>query len=75
MRVGLDQCRDLGYHAAVVLGHPDYYPRFGFAPASRYRLRSEYDVPDEVFLALELQPGALATCAGTVRYQQEFNDV
>jgi putative acetyltransferase len=58
-----------------VLGHPDYYLRFGFVPASRYGIRSEYDVPDEVFMAMELQEGTLTNCAGTVKYQPEFNDV
>jgi putative acetyltransferase len=75
VKTGLAECRVLGYDAVVVLGHPDYYPRFGFAPASRFGLRCEYDVPDEVFMALELRPGALAECAGLVRYQAEFNEV
>lgn len=75
VKAGLDECRRSGHQIAVVLGHPNYYPRFGFAPASRYGIRSEYDVPDEVFMAIELQEGALAACAGTVKYQPEFNDV
>ena len=53
-------------------GHPEYYPRFGFAPASRFGLRSEYDVPDEVFMARELREGGLAGCSGTVAYEPEF---
>ncbi|HJQ26168.1 MAG TPA: N-acetyltransferase [Blastocatellia bacterium] len=75
VRAGLDECRRLGHRAAVVLGHANYYPRFGFVPASRYHIGSEYDVPDEVFMAMELQPGALADCAGIARYQPEFNEV
>jgi len=75
VRAGLDECRRRGHRAAVVLGHANYYPRFGFVPASRFHIRSEYDVPDEVFLALELQPGALDACAGTASYQPEFNEV
>jgi putative acetyltransferase len=75
VNAGLDECRRAGQRIVVVLGHPRYYPRFGFAPASRYGIRSEYDVPDEVFMAIELQPGALTGCAGTVKYQPEFNDV
>ncbi len=55
-----------------IVGHPDYYPRFGFAPASRFGLRSEYDVPDEVFMALALREGGLAGCSGTVAYEPEF---
>lgn len=75
VRAGLDECRRLGHQAVIVLGHANYYPRFGFLPASRYHIRSEYDVPDEVFMAMELQPGALAGCAGTARYQPAFNEV
>jgi Predicted acetyltransferase len=75
VKAGLDECRRSGHQIVVVLGHPEYYPRFGFAPASRYGIRSEYDVPDEVFMAMELQDGALIACAGTVKYQPEFNDV
>lgn len=56
-----------------MLGHPDYYPRFGFRPASRLGLRSVYDVPDEVFMALELAPGALSGCHGLVRYHEIFS--
>ena len=75
VKAGLDECRRQGHAAAVVLGHPGFYPRFGFAPASRFGVRSEYDVADEVFMAIELQPGALAGRGGLVRYQPEFNDV
>lgn len=72
---GIDACRNAGYAAMVVLGHPEYYPRFGFVPASRFGIKSEYDVRDEVFLAMELQPGALANCAGVAKYQPEFSAV
>lgn len=74
-KTGLAECRVLGYDAVVVLGHPRYYPRFGFVPASRFGLSCEYQVPDEHFLALELCVGALAECTGLVRYQPEFNEV
>ncbi len=72
---GLDRCRGAGHRFAVVLGHPAYYPRFGFVPASRFRLRCEYDVADEVFMSMELRDGALGNCAGVVKYQAEFNEV
>lgn len=73
VRAGLAACD--GFSAVVVLGHPGYYPRFGFAPAVRFGLRSEYDVPDEVFMALELIPGALRDAAGTIRYHEAFGSV
>ena len=56
-----------------MLGHAEFYPRFGFAPASR--LGSEYDVPDEVFMALELQAGVLNGKAGTIRYHAAFANI
>ena len=49
------ECRRQGSVAVVVLGHAGYYPRFGFAAASRFGIASEYDVPDDVFMALELR--------------------
>lgn len=75
VQAGLAECKQLGFSAVVVLGHPDYYPRFGFTPAVRYGLRSKYDVPDEVFMALELVPGALREATGTIKYHPAFSSV
>lgn len=72
---GLTACRQAGYGGVVVLGHPGYYPRFGFLPASTFRLICAYPVPDEVFMALELHPGALQGCHGLVRYHPAFDQV
>lgn len=74
-RAGLAACRDLGQEIVVVLGHPDFYPRFGFAPARARGLYSEYDVPDDVFMVVELREGALAGRSGLVRYRPEFSAV
>jgi putative acetyltransferase len=75
-RAGIMACRDLGYGAMVVLGHAKYYPRFGFIPASRFGLRSEYDVPDDAFMAMELEPGALQGLGpGTIRYHPAFGSI
>jgi putative acetyltransferase len=73
VRAGLAACREAGVDAVVVLGHPDFYPRFGFRPASTFGLRCEYEVPDEVYMALELAPGSLSSCAGVVRYHAAFS--
>lgn len=70
---GLQRCRQLGAPYVVVLGHPEYYPRFGFVPASRFGIRSEFDVREEAFMVLELEPNALANFAGIAKYQPEFN--
>ena len=71
VHAGLDECRMKGAAAVVVLGHPKYYPRFGFRPASSFGITGEYDVPDDVFMALELMPGVLAG-KGTIRYHPAF---
>ena len=71
-RAGLDACRAAGAPFAVVLGHPSYYPRFGFAPAARFGLRFGDSPASDAFMALELAPGALAGVTGRVRYAPEF---
>ena len=75
VQAGLEQCTQLGFVAVVVLGHPEYYPRFGFSPASQFGIESEYDVPDEVFMAMELRPEALSGKTGGVRYHSAFSNV
>ena len=75
VREGLQECQRMGHDIVVVLGHPNYYPRFGFTPACLKGLRSEYDVPDEVFMVLELNEGALAGRQGVVKYNSEFSRV
>jgi putative acetyltransferase len=72
---GLVECRNAGYDCVVVLGHAAYYPRFGFVPASRYGLKSEYEVPDEAFMIWAIDERVLRDRAGLVRYQPEFRDV
>ncbi|MBT8078355.1 MAG: N-acetyltransferase [Gammaproteobacteria bacterium] len=72
---GLAACREASAVAVVVLGHPAYYPRFGFTPASGFGLACDYDVPDEAFMAIELQPGSLAACSGTLHYHPTFAGV
>jgi putative acetyltransferase len=72
VREGLDALRRAGHGAVIVLGHAEYYPRFGFERASRFGLRWENDGPDDVFMAIELRPGALAGRGGVVRYHPAF---
>ena len=57
----------------AVLGHPHYYPRFGFQPASLWKLRCEWEVPDEAFMVLPLNREALAGIEGVVRYRPQFH--
>ena len=71
---GFEHLRLLGMSAVVVIGHPSYYPRFGFSPGSVFGLKSEYNVPDDVFMACDLDPGALAGVTGTVSYHPVFRE-
>jgi putative acetyltransferase len=75
VREGLVGCARQGHLVVVVLGHPHYYPRFGFVPAVPKGLRCEYPVPDEVFMVAELVPGALKGRSGLVTYRREFAEV
>jgi len=75
VRYGLEQCRRLGHKIVVVIGHPDYYPRFGFSSARAEGLEVPFPVPDEAFMALELVPGALSGISGMVRYSPAFDEV
>lgn len=72
---GLRRCGKLGYGAAVLLGHPSYYPRFGFLPAHRFGLRCEFPPPPEAFMAIELAPGGLEGEPAMVRYHPAFAGV
>ena len=75
VRVGLEECRRLSHEIVVVLGHPDYYPRFGFVPAKPKGINCEFEAPQEAWLILELREGALAGRRGTVKFQPEFQNV
>lgn len=75
VREGLEQALSAGFGSMIVLGHPDYYPRFGFRPASRWRIYPPFDVQDSHFMALELVQGALAGMAGVVVYPPPFDEV
>lgn len=69
IRAGNARCADLGLIAIIVLGHADYYPRFGFSAALAESLEAPFSGPH--FMALELKPGAL-TDGGRVRYAKAF---
>ncbi len=73
VRAGIEEIRRASQPFIIVLGHPTYYPRFGFVPASRCGITSEYNgVPDEAFMMLVLDESALAGVAGTAKYRPEF---
>ena len=61
-----------GHHSVIVLGHPEYYPKFGFVKASIYGIKCPFEVADEAFMAIELTPDSLQNCSGEVCYPKEF---
>jgi putative acetyltransferase len=70
VRHGLDWLRGRDEHIVIVLGHPDYYSRFGFSGDRARALASP--LPAEAFMALELLSGALDGIRGTIRYPDAF---
>ena len=73
VREGLRACRDAGHRVVVVLGHPEFYPRFGFSAKMAESLKSPFSGP--AFMAIELTPGALEGVEGEVRYPPPFESV
>lgn len=72
VEVGLWACATLGERVVVVLGHPDYYPRFGFQPAWNFGLYYRAPGPNPAFMVRELEPGALRDHTGEVVYHAAF---
>jgi len=70
---GLALCSELGYDFAIVLGHTDYNPRFGFKKASDFGIGNDYEV-DDPFMALEFKPGVLGSFKGVAHYAPEFSE-
>jgi putative acetyltransferase len=75
VKLGLEECGALGYGAVIVLGHPWFYPKFGFQPSTQFSIRSEYAVSEDVFMAMELEGGILKGASGVIHYHTAFNDV
>lgn len=76
INAGLEEIRQAGHAAVVVLGDPAFYERFGFGPAQRYGIRySDPNVPPKAFQVLELRRGILDEHPGVVHYCEEFNEV
>jgi putative acetyltransferase len=71
--IGLLQVR--GCPFIIVLGHPAYYPHFGFTPASQYGIRCEWDVPDGAFMIRLLDPEVMADVSGLAKYRPEFHEL
>ncbi|WP_454015530.1 GNAT family N-acetyltransferase [Bacillus sp. Marseille-Q7846] len=68
----LEKAKELGYGSVVVLGHPEYYPKFGFKKASEWNIKATFEVPEEVFMVVELRGNALESVEGVVQYSSAF---
>lgn len=75
VRSGFEALRQNNYQVVIILGHPGFYQRFGFSPASSFGVGCQFEVPDEAFLLAELSPEAAAGRSGTVIYPPEFDEV
>jgi putative acetyltransferase len=73
IETGSQRLREAGYPFIIVLGHAEYYPRFGFKPASEYGIHCEWEVPDEVFMVLVLDELKMDGVRGLAKYRQEFS--
>lgn len=71
----IERLRAAGCPFVIVLGHADYYPRFGFVPASTRSVRCEWDVPDHAFMVLVLDETTMRSVSGVATYRQEFSTV
>jgi putative acetyltransferase len=70
---GLGLVRQTPCPFVIVLGHPGYYTRFGFEPASRRGIRCKWDVTDEAFMILVLDETAMGGVAGLALYREELD--
>lgn len=75
LKAGLQECAKTSCQVVVVIGHSEFYPRFGFRPARPLGLQCQFDVPDPVFMVLELTPGTLLHRTALVRYLPDFGGV
>lgn len=64
---------EAGYPFITVLGHPEYFPKFGFEPAKKHGLQFQWNVPDNVFMGLILDKERMSNIRGTVYYRPEFS--
>jgi len=75
IEAGNRKIKDAGYSFIIVVGHPEYYPRFGFRPASEYGIKCEWEVPDDVFMVLILDQAKMQGLSGVAKYRHEFSTV
>ncbi|MFX1521000.1 MAG: GNAT family N-acetyltransferase [Promethearchaeota archaeon] len=72
IKKGIEKAIELGFDSIIVVGHKDYYPKFGFQKASKWGVQCPFEVPEGAFMAIELTEKALENKAGVVQFPEEF---
>lgn len=67
-----DIARKLGHSSVVLLGHEDYYPRFGYELSKNFGVKFPFEAPEKNCFILELNKDSLKEVSGTVKYPKEF---
>jgi putative acetyltransferase len=76
VRRGLNILRDRGCPFVVLVGHPEFYPRFGFEPCSAHGITSQWEgIPDNAFMILVLDAQTMTGVSGVAKYRKEFDEV
>jgi putative acetyltransferase len=76
IRQGLEKAKELQYQSVIVLGHKDYYPRFGFEPAMNWNIKCPFNISEKGdFMGIELTANGLKNANGLVKYPKEFEMV
>lgn len=73
--IGLQIAKNLNFEHVIVLGHKDFYPKFGFQKASNWNIKCPFEVPENHFMAVELVKGSLENKGGLVEYPPVFYEV
>ena len=68
------KAKELGYKSIVLLGHENYYPRFGYRQTDKYGIKLPFEVPKENCMVVELVKNGLQGISGIVEYPKEFNE-
>ncbi|ADZ09641.1 GCN5-related N-acetyltransferase [Methanobacterium lacus] len=71
---GIIECRNHGHSIIILVGHPGYYPRFGFISAEQNRIEHPFEVPEDVFMVYELVPDTLSRVNGVLKYSKPFEE-
>lgn len=72
IETSLKKAQEMGFLSVIVLGHPDYYPKFGFQKSSVWNIQAPLEVPEEALMAIELQPDSLENVSGLIEYPDVF---